>query len=356
MPLSLALSASLLAPVFATSPPMTMTAVAERPVRDPSPELDAEIVQLRELVESEPRERGHRSKLVRALIDAGQLEPALEAAQAWRDVDAYNLVVIRLIGDIQAELGQTHAALRSYSAVVELLPEDPEAQRAVATLLKARGDLDTAAGRLEVAVALRPDDLRLSFELADVALRRGRLDDACAGFEAIVASDEAPEAIRYPAKQRLGQVYAAKRRASTSEAERDALTRKIDALELKGGSENDIKVYLTWDTDRTDVDLWVINPAGEKVFYSHRKGEYGGTLFDDVTNGYGPESFTATAAHKGEYAIEVNYFGNRGAMKEARGEVLIVLDEGRPNERQQVFSYVLQNPGATVRVAEIEVK
>ncbi len=332
-----------------------MKPVAERPLRQPGPELETELVRLRELVETEPRERAHRFALVRALIDAGELEQALEAARAWRAVDAYNLVVIRLIGDIQTELGQTREALRTYSAVTELLPEDPEAQRALATVLEAQGDLDSAQSRLEVAVALRPDDLRLSFELADVALRRGRLDEARAGFEALIADPDVPENLRYPAKQWLGQVYAAERRATTSEAKRAELSAEIAALELSGGSENDIKIYLSWDTDRTDVDLWVINPAGEKVFYNHRKGKYGGTLFDDVTNGYGPESFTANEAHAGTYAIEVNYFGNRGAMKEARGEVVVVLNEGRDDERQQVFSYALPSPGATVRVAEIEV-
>ena len=35
---------------------------------------------------------------------------------------------------------------------------------------------------------------------------------------------------------------------------------------------NDVKVYLTWDTDRSDVDLWVLNPGGEKIFYSHKQG------------------------------------------------------------------------------------
>ena len=43
-------------------------------------------------------------------------------------------------------------------------------------------------------------------------------------------------------------------------------------------------------------------------------------------------------------------------MKEARGEVLMVVNESREDERQQVFPYVLPKPGNTVRVAEIEVK
>lgn len=352
MSLSLWLSASLVlgAPSFEVTP------VAERPVREPSAELDAEIEKLREAVADEPRERQHRFTLVRALIDAGELEDALEAARAWREVDAYNLVVVRLIGDILSELDRPAEALRTYSAVTELLSEDPEAQRALATVLEAQGQLDAAYERLEIALSLRPEDQRLSFELADVALRLGKLDEASARLEAIAADEDAPRALRYPAKQRLGQVYAQRRRATDDEAERREWTAKIEALGLKGGSENDIKVYLSWDTDRTDVDLWVINPRGEKIFYSHKTGAFGGALLDDVTSGYGPESFTAQQAKAGSYAVEVNYFGSRGAMKEARGEVLVIVNEGREDEQMFNFPYVLPKRGDTVRVAEIEVE
>jgi tetratricopeptide (TPR) repeat protein len=338
-------------------PSFEINPVAERPERARSAELDAEIDRLRALVEEEPRERDHRFALVRALIDAGDLEQALIAAKAWREVDAYNLVVVRLIGDIQTELGRPREALRTYSAVTELLSEDPEAQRALATVLKAQGDLDSAHERLSVAVSLRPEDPRLRFELADIELRRGEYQQAAERFAAIVADTSIDAQLRHPAKQRLGQVYAGFRREATSDAERAEWSAKIDALELEGGWENDIKVYLTWDTDRTDVDLWVTNPHGEKVFYSHKVGVHGGTLFGDVTNGYGPESFTTARASAGTYVIEVNYYGNNGgSMKEARGELIVITNEGRADERQQVFSYVLPKTGDTVRVAEIEVK
>src|SRR5258705_13975545 len=120
----------------------------------------------------------------------------------------------------------------------------------------------------------------------------------------------------------MGQLYGELRRsakASGDETKAKALGSKLDALDLKGGAENDIHVYLTWDTDRTDVDLWVTTPSGEKVFYSHRGGKGGEALYDDVTSGYGPESFTAKDAASGDYLVQVNYFaGRRGAFPEAR--------------------------------------
>ena len=134
--------------------------------------------------------------------------------------------------------------------------------------------------------------------------------------------------IRHPAKLRLAQLLAEDRRHAKAKGdlERDEeLAARIRGLGLQGGLEDDIHVYLTWDTDRTDVDLWVVTPSGEKEFYSHREGKGGEALFDDVTSGYGPESFTAKRAAPGEYRVQVNYFGGRrGAFAEARGEVIVV--------------------------------
>jgi tetratricopeptide (TPR) repeat protein len=290
---------------------------------------------------------------------ANQTEDALAAAREWRAIDAYNLVVVRLIGDLYSELGRRDEARRAYSAVVELLPKDASAQRALASVLKQAGDLQGAYDRLRAAADLAPNDRRLAFEVADVANRLGAIDEARERFAAIVADAETPEAVRYPAKQRLAQVYRQLARdaaAAGKASDAAALEKSIKELALAGGTENDVKVYLTWDTDRSDVDLWVTNPAGERVFYSHRKGRFGEALYDDVTTGYGPESFTAPTAQPGEYLVQVNYYGGgRGNFSEARGEVVIVLDEGKPNEQKHVLPYRLFEVGQTVAVARVKV-
>ena len=318
------------------------------------------IAAMRKAVTDAPEDRGKRFDLVRGLMAYGDLPDALKEAQAWRAKDAYNLVVVRLIGDIYTESGDKERARRAYSAIVELVPKDAEAQRALATVLKQGGDLEGAHARLVAAMKLRPDDARMTFELADVAQRLDRLDEAKDQFESIVAATETPEAVKFPAKQRLAQIYGKLRR--------DALTKKdateakrlqglIDALAIEGGSVNDLKVYLSWDTDRTDVDLWVVTPSKEKVYFENKKGKNGEALFGDVTNGYGPESFTAKTAQPGKYAIVVDYYGtSRTVFTEARGEVVVVLHEGSAQEERHVLPYQMFAPKQTVTVAEIEVK
>lgn len=72
----------------------------------------------------------------------------------------------------------------------------------------------------------------------------------------------------------------------------------------------DIRVVLTWDTDNSDMDLWVTDPKTEKCSYQNKLTYLGGKISNDITQGCGPEEFMIKKAVKGDYKIEVNYFGN----------------------------------------------
>jgi hypothetical protein len=318
------------------------------------------LAELRKAIADAPTERMRRFDLVRALIAEGDRKGALDEAMTWRSKDAYDLVVVRMIGDLQMQLGEASKARRTYSSIVELLPKDPEAHRALATVLKEAGDLENAFQRLNEASKLRPNDPRLAFELADVVHRLGREAEAGERLQKIVDATDTPDSIRYPAKQRLGQIWATRRRDAQSlgnTAEGAKLAKQIEALGIKGGIENDLKVYLSWDTDRTDVDLWVDTPGNEKVWYSNKKSSHDEALFDDVTSGYGPESFTAKKVRPGTYTISVNYFGtSRTVFADARGEVVVITNEGSAAEKREVFPFRIWKAKQTVIVAKVEVK
>jgi tetratricopeptide (TPR) repeat protein len=344
------------APTAFAAEHLTVTAVASQPTRRSVPSAD-ELERLRKAALAAPRQRDPQFALTRALMASGDLGGAHVQAESWRGHDAYNLVVVRLLGDIEAEQGDAARARRTYSSIVELLPRDVQARRALATVLKQSGDLAGARQQLLAALALS-DDRHTAFELADVEYRLG-LPEARDRFRAIAEAPDVSESVRYPARQRLAQIAARERREA--EARGDAaraaeLAREIDALGIHGGVENDIKVFLSWDTDRTDIDLWLTTPGGQQVFYGRKQGPNGEQLFDDVTTGYGPESFTAHDAAPGTYTVSVDYFGARpGAFKEARGEVIVIVNEGRKNESRRAFPYRLFEEKDRVTVAKIRV-
>lgn len=337
---------------------LTLTPLASEPAV--ARQAKDETAELQRRVQTEPKDRAARLALVRALIAADRLPEALEAARDWRAHDAYNLVAVRSLGDVYAEMGDRERARRTYSAVVELLPNDARAQRALVGVLKQSGDLEAAYDRLAAAAVLAPSDARIAFERADTAQRLGRSAEAMALFRQVIDSSADTPRLKYPAAQRLAQLLGASRRealAAGDGAQAEGLLKQIESLGISGGVVNDIKVFLSWDTDRTDVDLWVTNPRGEKVFYQHKQGALGDALYDDVTTGYGPESYSAREAAPGAYLVQVNYYQtDRQAFAEARGEVTVILDEGTARETRRVLPYRLFEEGQTVSVAKIEVK
>ena len=72
-----------------------------------------------------------------------------------------------------------------------------------------------------------------------------------------------------------------------------------------------LRVVLGWDADNTDIDLWVIDPAGEKVYYSQPRSKSGGHISRDFTGGYGPEVFTIARPLPGTYRVLTHYYGDR---------------------------------------------
>ncbi|MBF4466844.1 YfaP family protein [Flavobacterium sp. LC2016-12] len=70
----------------------------------------------------------------------------------------------------------------------------------------------------------------------------------------------------------------------------------------------DLQVSLTWDT-QSDVDLWLTEPNGNKIYYANDISSTGGELDFDNTLEYGPENiFYKNTAPSGTYKVEVNYF------------------------------------------------
>jgi uncharacterized protein YfaP (DUF2135 family) len=77
-----------------------------------------------------------------------------------------------------------------------------------------------------------------------------------------------------------------------------------------------ILTTLTWDTNDTDVDTYVIDPMGDYSCYYHKTTADGGTLDWDVTSGYGPEHWLLTTANTvrwgGDYRVRLHYYSDHG--------------------------------------------
>jgi uncharacterized protein YfaP (DUF2135 family) len=123
-------------------------------------------------------------------------------------------------------------------------------------------------------------------------------------------------------------------------------TRLIKLLDV------DLRVSLSWDADLTDIDMWVIEPTGEKAYYGNNRTPIGGLVSRDFTQGYGPEEYLIHRALPGTYKVQANYFGSRAQT--LTGAVTVQLDlfsnYGRPNEQKKSITLRLTEAKETITV------
>ena len=120
----------------------------------------------------------------------------------------------------------------------------------------------------------------------------------------------------------------------------------------------DVRVVLNWDADNTDMDLWVIDPNGEKCFYSHARTYIGGRMSKDFTGGYGPEEYMIKRAKPGIYQIKVNYYGNRQQVLAGATtiQLQLFLNYGKKNQTKKEITLRLKNRKEVVNVGQFIIK
>lgn len=83
----------------------------------------------------------------------------------------------------------------------------------------------------------------------------------------------------------------------------------------------DVQVTLSWNVD-SDVDLHVVDPSGEEIYWAHRRAASGGELDLDSNagcqiDGVRNENITwpAGRAPRGQYTVRVDYWDSCGASR-----------------------------------------
>ncbi len=118
-----------------------------------------------------------------------------------------------------------------------------------------------------------------------------------------------------------------------------------------GITQSRIRIILSWDTDKTDLDLHVVTPDGEHCYYSNRVLKNGSALDVDVTTGYGPEIFATPAPQNGTYLILVNYYGSRTKEDLTTANLTVITHENTPDEKMQSFVVPMRLPGDVTLVS-----
>lgn len=117
-------------------------------------------------------------------------------------------------------------------------------------------------------------------------------------------------------------------------------------------------MVLSWDSDNSDMDLWVTDPNGERAYYGNRLTYQGGQMSQDFTGGYGPEQFSLRDAKPGKYKVEANFFGSREQLVTGATTLSLRLSThwGTGKQRDQQVTMRLKDKAETVLVGEFEVR
>ncbi|MDT0645227.1 hypothetical protein RM545_00880 [Zunongwangia sp. F260] len=87
---------------------------------------------------------------------------------------------------------------------------------------------------------------------------------------------------------------------------------KVQIRAVPTGTGN-VTITLTWDQDNSDVDLWLEEPDGNKIYYANQASETGGFLDYDNVEGFGPENIfypEGSTLLSGEYTVKVHYYSD----------------------------------------------
>jgi len=118
----------------------------------------------------------------------------------------------------------------------------------------------------------------------------------------------------------------------------------------------DVRIVVDWSSNDNDIDLWVLDPEGEKCSYQNKRTAIGGKMSTDITGGYGPEEFTLRKASRGFYMIYVNYFSE--SRQSIVGPVTIYAtmytNYGSKNQEAKRIAIQLENGKKTLQIAQLE--
>ncbi len=203
-------------------------------------------------------------------------------------------------------------ALRVLSNISEVQVENVGAIRVLAEKLRQWQQWDFALAQFELARSLRTEEPQgyrdFALSLARAPAESG--GDVRRALEMLwyVAShdwDSRFNSIQLTSLHEFNDLL-----ARTNQAQRPDLKKLGVPATLVGTVPVGLRVVMGWNANDVDIDLWVLDPAGEWAYYSQKQTSTGGQMSDDFTQGYGPESFTIARPLPGTYTVYANYFAN----------------------------------------------
>ena len=316
-----------------------------------------EVAALQKKLKDDPRDRATYNSLGEALAALSEWRALRDLALRWQPYDPENPQVYELLGLADEHLDLEAEGARAIASLIEVAAAKPELLQRAGLLLLRVNRSRIAETPLRRALALRPDRVNSYRHLALMLWQQGRHEEAARILEQATKQTfpnwygDAQRVVR----EELGYVYRAWRVKEPSRSAEIAERAREYNVSLE--RRDAIRASIAWETDANDVDLHVVDPRGEECYYAHTKTAAGLELYQDITQGLGPEVIRAKSVIPGTYHVGVKYFA-AGPIGVSRGIVVILRDRGDDREPGvEIVPFRLAEGGKDMRyIAALTVK
>ncbi len=280
------------------------------------------LLQLESEVQAAPQDRRKRNSLCWALLHGGHMKKLKAQALDWQAYDPRNPMVYEYLGVAFDYMKNKSEATRAFSTIAEIAPgESGLLNRAGFLALKA-GEASMAETLFRFAVKRRPEHANNYRGLAMALWKQSKHKEAAEVYETALKQDyhSRYKNVKRVLREEASELLSAWKFVGEA-AEVHEWSKKLNAPPV---SKHDVRITLHWETDANDVDLHVVDPRGDESYYSKKQTASGVVLYEDLTQGLGPE-VTVVPTGKiipGRYHVGVKYF-SAGPMGVSRGVVTI---------------------------------
>jgi hypothetical protein len=297
----------------------------------------------------------HNEDVSKEYIKARKKEPRNVNTYIEEALNRYGFRFDRHAERKDALAGAPGNDLRALSCIAEMYPGRADALRLVGYRLLDMKQAPQAARLFRQVERNRPFEPHSYRDLARSLQESGKYGLAALQYEIVLAGtwhSRFHDSLKVVAREEYVQMMQqAVRDKAVSPKVADLFGERLEGLKA-AREPNDLRVTISWNTDATDVDLWVIEPDGEKVFYSHKTSKHGGELSEDQTQGYGPERYRIAKAQAGEYKVIVHNFNPNPNLLggETHVQVVVTHNAGTPRETSQRYNVILKTAKEEVEV------
>lgn len=295
------------------------------------------------------------TSLAHALVYAGSVPADYLKARDKdrRQVDTYLTEARR-----RADAGDAAGAIRVLSSIIEEYPARSDALRLVGYRLLDLQQAGQAVRLFQQVQRSRPFEPHSYRDLARSLEESGQLGLAALQYEIVLAGDwhgRFRADLKTVAREEYARMMQQAIRKKAVRAELlDHFGARLEKM-ADPSPRSDLRVTISWNTDATDIDLWVIEPDGTRCYYQNKETPAGGRLSDDQTQGYGPERYHIPTAKPGEYTVIVHYFSANPSLLggETNVNVVVAKNAGSPDEVVERRTVILKKDKEQIEVCKI---